>query len=194
MVWVQWTLVTHGGYLATQPDLIKKLAELNKVIEERAKGLQSLLSLKGKLDMLEAQIELRRSMQNQRRRLEEGEDDAGVIYVEGQESEEDEEAAKPQRLARNGGLQDISDGESDVSEDMPMTNGIIADSDEEDGSEDDDDLLDDEAEETDADTGDEEEVDHDDQDSEGEEESDDGVQAAPPTKIPRTGGLFSKKR
>jgi U3 small nucleolar RNA-associated protein 5 len=47
MVWVQWTLVSHGGYLATQPDLIKKLAELNKVIDERAKGLQSLLSLKG---------------------------------------------------------------------------------------------------------------------------------------------------
>jgi U3 small nucleolar RNA-associated protein 5 len=190
MVWVQWTLVTHGGYLATQPDLIKKLAELNKVIDERAKGLQSLLSLKGKLDMLEAQIELRRSMQNQRRRLDEGEDDEGVIYVEDQESEEEEEVAKPKRLARNGDLEDISDGESEVS-DMPMTNGIIADSDEEGDSSDDDDLIDDEAEETDADTTDEEEVDHDDQDSEGEEESDDGI---PPTKLPRVGGLFSKKR
>jgi U3 small nucleolar RNA-associated protein 5 len=176
--------------LATQPDLIKKLAELNKVIDERAKGLQSLLSLKGKLDMLEAQIELRRSMQNQRRRLDEGEDDEGVIYVEGQESEEEEEVAKSKRLARNGDLKDISDEESEVS-DMPMTNGIIADSDEEDDSSDDDDLIDDEAEETDADTSDEEEVDHDDQDSEGQEESDDGI---PPTKLPRTGGLFSKKR
>jgi U3 small nucleolar RNA-associated protein 5 len=194
MVWVQWTLVTHGGYLATQPDLIKKLAELNKVIDERAKGLQSLLSLKGKLDMLEAQIELRRSMQNQRRRLDEAEDDEGVIYVEGRESEE-ERVAKPKRLARNGDLEDISDEESEESGDMPMTNGITADEDEEDdSSDDDDDLLDDEAEETDADTGDEEEVDHDDLDSEAEEESDDGVEAAPPTKVPRTGGLFAKKR
>jgi U3 small nucleolar RNA-associated protein 5 len=192
MVWVQWTLVTHGGYLATQPDLIKKLAELNKVIDERAKGLQSLLSLKGKLDMLEAQIELRKSMQNQRRRLDEGEDDERVIYVEGQESEEEQEI-QPKRLARNGDLEDISDGESEVSEDMLMTNGIIADSDEEDESSEED-LLDDEAEETDADTGDEEEVDHDDQDSDGEAESDDGIQATPPTKISRTGGLFSKKR
>jgi U3 small nucleolar RNA-associated protein 5 len=194
MVWVQWTLVAHGGYLATQPDLIKKLAELNKVIDERAKGLQSLLSLKGKLDMLEAQIELRRSMQAQRRRLDEGENDEGVIYVEGQESEEEEEAVKPKRIARNGALEDISDGESELSEDMPMKNGIIADSDEEDDSSEEDNLIDDEAEETDADTSDEEEVDHDDQDSAGEEESDEGVQAAPPTKIPRTGGLFSKKR
>ena len=60
---------------------------------------------------------------------------------------------------------------------MPLTNGMIADSedDEEDSSEEDG-FLDDEAEETDADTGDEDEVDHDDQDSEGEdEESDDGA-------------------
>ena len=190
MVWVQWTLVSHGGYLATQPDLIKKLAELNKVIDERAKGLQSLLSLKGKLDMLEAQIELRRSMQIQRRRLDEGEEDDGVIYVEGQDSEEEEEA-KPKRLAANGNLEDISDDESEVSEDMPLANGIVADSDEEDDSSDEDDLIDDEAEETDADSGDEDEVDHDDQDSEGEEESDEG---GPPAKLPRTGGLFSKKR
>ncbi|KUJ18202.1 NUC189-domain-containing protein [Mollisia scopiformis] len=198
MVWVQWTLVTHGGYLATQRDLMKKLAELNKVIDERAKGLQSLLSLKGKLDMLEAQIELRRSMQNQRRRADEDEDDEDVIYVEGQESEQEagSGAVKPQRLAANGDLEDISDDDSEVSEDMPMTNGVIADSeDEEEESSDEDDLIDDAAEETDADTGDEDEVDHDDQDSEGEDDdSDDGVQAGRPAKMPKTGGMFSKKR
>jgi U3 small nucleolar RNA-associated protein 5 len=193
MVWVQWTLVTHGGYLATQRDLIKKLAGLNRVIDERAKGLQSLLSLKGKLDMLEAQIELRRSMQNQRRRLDEDEDEDDVIYVEGQESEEEDEVAKPKKLASNGDLVDISDAESEISEDMPMTNGVIADSEGEEESSEDDDLLDDEAEETDADTGDEDEVDHDDQDSQGEDdESEDGV--APPSKMQRMSGVFSKKR
>jgi U3 small nucleolar RNA-associated protein 5 len=193
MVWVQWTLVTHGGYLATQRDLIKKLAELNRVIDTRSKGLQSLLSLKGKLDMLEAQIELRRSMQNQRRRLDEDDDDDGVIYVEGQESDED--IARPQKLALNGDLEDISDLESEVSEDMPMTNGMIADSEDEGDSSEDGDLIDDEAEETEADSGDEDEVDHDDQDSQGEEEeSDDGVQAAPPSKIQRIGAAFSRKR
>jgi len=193
MVWVQWTLVTHGGYLATQRDLIKKLAELNKVIDTRSKGLQSLLSLKGKLDMLEAQIELRRSMQTQRRRLDEEDDDDGIIYVEGQES--DEEIARPQKLAPNGDLEDISDLESEFSEDMPMTNGKIADSEDEEGDSEDGNLVDDEAEETDADSGDEDEVDHDDQDSQGEdEESDDAAQAPPPSKMQRIGGLFSRKR
>jgi U3 small nucleolar RNA-associated protein 5 len=198
MVWVQWTSVTHGGYLATQRDLIKKLADLNRVIDERSKGLQNLLSLKGKLDMLEAQIELRRVMQNQRRQIDQDEEDDEVIYVEGQESEDEDEVAKPQRLASNGDLVDITEVESEVSEDMPMTNGVIADSDneeEEDEDSDEDNLLDDEAEETDADTGDEDEVDHDDQDSQEEDdESDDGVQAAPPTKILKTSGLFSRRR
>jgi U3 small nucleolar RNA-associated protein 5 len=183
MVWVQWTLVTHGGYLATQKDLIKKLAELNRVIDERAKGLQSLLSLKGKLDMLEAQIELRKSMQNQRRRIDEDEEDEGVIYVEGQESD-DETMLKPQRLAANGDLEDMSDG-SEISEDMPTTNGVIADS--EDSSENE--LIDDEAEETDDDSADEDEVDHDDEDS--EEESD---EEPPPSKMQRVSGMASKKR
>jgi U3 small nucleolar RNA-associated protein 5 len=195
MVWVQWTLVTHGGYLATQRNLIKKLAELNRVIDDRAKGLQNLLSLKGKLDMLEAQIELRRGMQLQRRRLDEEDDDEGVIYVEGQESDE-EGLSKPQRLTSNGDLENLSDDESEISGDMPITNGVVADSgDDEDESSDDDNLIDDEAEETDEDGVDEDEVDHDDQDSqEGEEESDDGAQVPPPTKIQRTRGMFSRKR
>lgn len=189
MVWVQWTLVTHGGYLATQRDLIKKLAELNKVIDERARGLQSLLSVKGKLDMLEAQIELRRSMQNHRRRLDEEDKDEDVIYVEGQESG-DEETMKPRH---NGNIDGDSDGESDISDEMPMTNGVIADSGDEE-SEEDDELIEDEAEETDEDSGDEDEVDHDDQDSQGEdEESDDGAQAAPPTKIQKTSGSSRRR-
>jgi U3 small nucleolar RNA-associated protein 5 len=189
MVWVQWTLVTHGGYLATQPDLIKKLAQLNRVIDERAKGLQSLLSLKGKLDMLEAQIELRRSMQ--RRRVEDEEDDDGVIYVEGQESEED--IVEPKKTTANG---DMDFSGSEESEDMPMANGMIADSaDEDEESSDEDGILDDEAEETDADSGDEDEVDFDDQDSEGEDvESDDDAAAAPPSKMPKIGGMASRKR
>ncbi|EHK98446.1 hypothetical protein GLAREA_09642 [Glarea lozoyensis ATCC 20868] len=182
MVWVQWTLVTHGGYLATQSDLVKKLSELNKVIDERARGLQPLLSLKGKLDMLEAQIELRKSMQNQRTRMDEDENDEAVIYVEGQESEDDDSDVKSQKVLRNGGLKEFADDDSEISEDMPTTNGVIADSDDNESS-DDDNLLDDEAEETDNDSGDEDEVDHEDYDSEAEE-SDDG-DAAPPSKLQR---------
>lgn len=59
MVWVQWSLVAHGGYLAGQP-IMKQLSALNQVIKQRAQGLQPLLQLKGKLDMLHAQLELRK--------------------------------------------------------------------------------------------------------------------------------------
>ncbi len=87
MVWIQWTLIAHGGYLASQPELMKKLASLYRVVKERANSLQSLLSLKGKLDMLEAQMNLRKSMQARSRSLNapDEEQEEGVIYVEGQE-------------------------------------------------------------------------------------------------------------
>jgi U3 small nucleolar RNA-associated protein 5 len=182
MVWVQWTLVTHGGYLATQSDLVKQLSELNKVIDERARGLQPLLSLKGKLDMLEAQIQLRKSMQHQRTRMEEDEDDEAVIYVEGQESDDEDQTTTSQKINRNGGLQEFSDHGSEISEDMPTTNGVIADSDDDESSNDND-FLDDDAEETDRDSGDENEVDHDDYDTEAEES--DEADAAPPSKLQR---------
>ncbi|CAK7262552.1 Small subunit (SSU) processome component [Sporothrix epigloea] len=59
--WVQWTLITHGGaLLANQTGVTRALQELHRVLEERARGLNSLLLLKGKLDMLEAQMQMRR--------------------------------------------------------------------------------------------------------------------------------------
>ena len=204
MVWVQWTLVTHGGYLATQPDLIKKLAELNRVIDERARGLQSLLSLKGKLDMLEAQMQLRQSMRQQRHDLDDEDDEEGVIYVEGEEEDSSDNGDQKQSITngtRSNARQEQENGnlsadESEVSEDMPTNaNGIIAESDED--SEESDNLIDDEAEETDADSDDEDEVDHSDMDEmEEDDDSDDAApaRAAPPTKMQKVGGLFSKNR
>jgi U3 small nucleolar RNA-associated protein 5 len=88
MVWVQWAIVSHGGYLAGQPDVVMQLGSLINVIRERANGLQPLLQLKGKLDMLSAQLELRRSMQGAR---DQNEDDEAVIYVEGEDESEEEE-------------------------------------------------------------------------------------------------------
>jgi len=183
MVWVQWTSVTHGGYLATQRDLIKKLAELDRVVDGRSTALRPVLALKGKLDMMGAQLEYRRSVQDQRRRSDEDEDDEGVIYVEGEESEEEGGA----KLLTNG-VGDISDVDSEMSDDMPMTNGVNSDSEEE--SSDEDGLLDDEAEETDADSGDEDELDD---DSRGEEEEDSDA-GSPPAKLTKTKSVFSKKR
>ena len=102
LVWVQWTLVSHGGYLSARPDAVKKLSSLHAVVQERAKSLQPLLSLKGKLDMLEAQINLRKNLPKQRNSSSaEGTSRVPIIYVENQDessSDSDEEtlpAIKP---------------------------------------------------------------------------------------------------
>lgn len=151
MVWVQWSLAAHGGYLASQPQLVRQLATLNKVLKERASGLQPLLSLKGRLDMLQAQLELRR--RNQKKAAGDDEDEA-VIYVEGEddyESSVDEEDDAPDSTRKR--IRDVDDEDEESSDDeMPTTMEVDEDSDE--GSDDSEGLIDDEAEETDDDAGD----------------------------------------
>ncbi|KAF3008847.1 Small subunit (SSU) processome component [Curvularia kusanoi] len=150
MVWVQWSLAAHGGYLASQPQLVRQLATLNKVLKERASGLQPLLSLKGRLDMLQAQLELRR--RNQKKAAGDDEDEA-VIYVEGEddyESSADEEEDAPDSTRKR--IRDVDDDEESSDDEMPTTMEVDEDSDE--GSDDSEDLIDDEAEETDDDAGD----------------------------------------
>lgn len=92
MVWIQWTLVAHGGFIARQPAVMKQLASLYRVVQERANGLQPLLALKGKLDMLEAQMNLRKRLQAQFRARHAADEDGDdqVIYVEGQENSDPE--------------------------------------------------------------------------------------------------------
>ncbi|KAI9757475.1 MAG: Small subunit (SSU) processome component [Lichina confinis] len=177
MLWIQWTLVSHGGYLAGQPELMRQLSSLHDVLSERARGLQPLLSLKGKLDMLDAQMQLRKRMADPRDQARSADDanDEAVIYVEGQDdSTDDETDAKP--IQADVDMVDAfagdenPDDDDDDSDEMPTTavNGVEAESDagdseDDDGSDsDDDDLLDDEAEEMEADTGDEVDDDEDD--------------------------------
>ncbi|KAI0843668.1 NUC189-domain-containing protein [Hypoxylon sp. FL0890] len=130
MTWVQWTLVAHGGALATQPGLAKKLSELHRVLEERSRGLNSLLALKGKLDLLEAQMELRRATQFNRD-LDEDDDEEAVVYVEGEDSDAE----------MVNGAMDLDDDDDE----LPVTNGVVegdSDDDEEasEGEEDEDEL------------------------------------------------------
>ncbi|KAK6071716.1 U3 small nucleolar RNA-associated protein [Seiridium cupressi] len=166
MTWVQWTLVAHGGALATQPGLVKQLSELNRVLEERSRGLSSLLALKGKLDMLEAQMQLRRSMQHGATSddEEDADGDEGVIYVEGEESDADV---------------DIDD--MDMDDDVPGANGLLDDE----ASEDDDEYSEEDDEDEDVigaeEPLDENEVNHSDIDSLAEDE-DSELEAAPPAK------------
>jgi len=203
MVWVQWSLVAHGGYLASQPQVTKQLKALHQVVRERANSLHSLMSLKGKLDMLSAQIELRRSMQAQRSAQYESEDDEErVVYVEGEEDESSEEMSdeeeavvrqqskrKPARKAKQIDVGAAESQDEDGEDDVAMINGIDDDAEESDDGEDEDGdgmgFIDDEADVTsddendsteDGESADELEDEEDDDASESEEE------AAPPAK------------
>lgn len=171
MVWIQWTIVAHGGYLATQPHVMNELKELYRVVKQRASALQPLLALKGKLDMLEAQLQLRRSRMAGDSQAESDEDGA-LIYVEPEsgeeEDEEDEELseaegidqAQPPKTAHASKAslhRDLTFESEEEDDDTPMVNGDDGDryvndySGEEDDDDEDQDVIDDEAESTDSD-------------------------------------------
>ncbi|KAK4970429.1 hypothetical protein LTR28_000348 [Elasticomyces elasticus] len=199
MVWVQWSLVAHGGYLAAQPDVVRKLRALGRVVRERAAGLQSLLALKGKLDMLSAQIELRKSMRLAARAADADDEDADavVLYVEGQEGVEEEESGgedgpgdeagmaiarrrhKEPNVMIDGLDSDASDSGGDDDDDaMPTTNGHpTSDSSAEDDEAEEEDgaIFDDEVESTSADDDDDDSDDSSDAQSEEEEIDDDAT-------------------
>ena len=216
MVWIQWTAVAHGGYIAGQPDVMKKLADLRRVVDDRANSLQPLLKLKGKLDMLEAQMNLRKSMQARSmvaNTIDE-DDEEGVIYVEGQEESDSGNEAAPKSSiplkpkGRHAEPQDNDNSDQSESEDEdededdmpPVTNGIIDESEDESSGSEDVGFLDDEASSTDEDSGDEaseDGVNHDDIDSDGSEISSD-PEEVPSAKRPRkeklSNGLGVKRR
>ncbi|KAK3343484.1 Dip2/Utp12 family-domain-containing protein [Lasiosphaeria hispida] len=187
MKWMQMTLITHGGSLVTQPDLVKRLGELSRVLEERSRGLPSLLSLKGKLDMLDAQMKFRKSIKDSKRdhqdksdeESEEDEDEPGVVYVEGQESH----AIKALTNGTGGASRNNED------DDFLVANGINEDSDDESFDEDGDDVVEELA---DVESLDEDEVDHDDVEESGED--DDDEEAPPPAKLQKTSSKFAKRK
>lgn len=188
MVWVQWTLVAHGGALASQPGVVSSLNGLQKVMAERAKGLNSLLALQGKLDLLQAQMSLRRKMKQNANPANadeaEDEDDENVIWVEGEteNNSPDANASRRKRARRDSG--------SD--EEAPITNGFGGDSedDDEDSAAEGVDADDSDAEEA----LDENEIEFDDgDDSMGEDEESDG-EAAPPSKFQKVANFLSGKR
>lgn len=173
MTWVQWTIIAHGGALASQPKVVQGLAGLQKVLAERAKGLNSLLTLKGKLDLLQGQMELRRKMQV-RGGGADGEDlddeleDEHVIWVEGEDAvvADDDDSAVPLTNGHGGAASDDEDDDEDAAED-------------DDESVEGDDL-------------DENEVAYDDaEDSMGEDDESD-AEPAPPSKLQKIANVFRR--
>ncbi|KAL8902024.1 MAG: hypothetical protein Q9192_000237 [Flavoplaca navasiana] len=192
LIWIQWTIVAHGGYLASQPGAMKTMAALHRVITERARSLPLLLSLKGKLDMLEAQMNLRASIKarSQNSKLADQRDEENVIYVEGQEESDSEDSVEEDvSMAPPGfgvGLDEmVSESGDEEDEEMPaVTNGVVAESeDEESDSGSEGSLVDDEAESIERDSDDDmpmDEIDHEDVDSIESDASSEGEAAPPP--------------
>ena len=157
LVWVQWTCVAHGGALAGKPELLKRMTTLFKVMDQRSSSLSSLLLLKGKLDMLDAQLGLRQSIRSNAEGTE-SEDEDNVIYVEGQEDDEDEDSdaeAKNPVTPRTKSIRDQAFEEDDTIMNGVQSGMDESDNDEDDGSEEEDDdenenenILDVEAEES----------------------------------------------
>lgn len=208
MVWVQWSLVAHGGYLASQPQVLKKLKALSQVVKERASGLQSLMTLKGKLDMLGAQLELRQAIQDTRAGVfddDDDEEDPNVIYIEGEDDEDSDDMDNQPAItsrkqnktaAKSRSLGNASD--DDDMDDLHLTNGVADSADESEDIEDDnvEGLIDDEAEVT----SDEEGEDSDDDVDEDEDISDDdddesaSEDEAPPARAPKPQRLSDRRR
>jgi U3 small nucleolar RNA-associated protein 5 len=191
MRWMQWTLVAHGGALVTQPDLVARLGELSRVLEERSRGLSSLLALKGKLDMLDSQMKFRKSIkaggasrvrggdeEESGEEEEEDVDEPGVVYVEGQET-----LGKP---LTNGTVRRDA---ADQDDDFPAGAAAVSDSEEESDEEFGEDLDEELAA---AESLDEDEVDHDDVEEDEEEESE-GEESRPPAKVRRVSERVSKR-
>ncbi|KAI9882129.1 MAG: hypothetical protein M1823_006127 [Watsoniomyces obsoletus] len=185
MVWIQWTLIAHGGYLAGQPEVMRQLAALHDVLQDRARALQPLLALKGKLDMLQAQMQLRKSMQRVPIPDGEGEDvddedEEAIIYVEGQDESADSDDALPDpdvEMVDVGDDDSLDEDDEDDDEDDhdKKPNGLAVGRHEtSDGSSSEDEgFIDDEADETDADTGE----DRDEEDDDDEDEMGSGLDA-----------------
>lgn len=118
-VWVRWTIVVHGGYLASLPGLVRTLSSLHNVLSNRAAALPRLLALQGRLDMVNSQIELRREGGLLRQNA--GADPSDVEYIEGEsdisDEEEEEEEIGIEDASQLGGLETSDEEESDAGSD-----------------------------------------------------------------------------
>lgn len=219
LVWVQWTCVAHGGALAGKPELLKRMSTLFKVMDQRSSSLSSLLLLKGKLDMLHAQLGLRQSLRSGAEGMD-SEDEDNVIYVEGQEELEDEDSdadtAKNAATPRTKSIRDQTYDEDESMIDGDQSGRDESDDEEDDGSdeeeENEEDVFDVEAEESvgssDAEESldDEDDVEDDDAESAGsmadfiadteDDESDEDALSAqpPPSKKAKFGGSGGKEK
>jgi U3 small nucleolar RNA-associated protein 5 len=178
LVWVQWTCIAHGGAIAGKADILNRMSALFQVMDQRSSSLPSLLLLKGKLDMLDAQLKLRQSSAHRDIENMDSEDDQDIIYVEGQDDVDDPEAEgapQPSTTAPHTKSTRDTHGLLTEAEDDAIPNGIasISESENDENSDDEavsdvDNLLDIEAEESTESSGAEESLEEHEADSDDE--------------------------
>lgn len=123
--WIRWTVVVHGGYLSSLPHLVKSLTMLNGVLSTRSQQLPRLLTLQGRLDMLQAQIDLRKQSSRTVRRqvLAEPHD---VDYNEA-DSDEDAMAEDMASDESDGDFDDDDDDNDDYAASQESETGGVKD-------------------------------------------------------------------
>lgn len=175
LAWVQWTCIAHGGAIAGNNEILKRMTSLYKVMDQRSRSLPSLLLLKGKLDMLDAQINLRQSMADSRKHgMDDGELLESVTHYAGVNNDDDSEAER-QRKRKRTAKSTLEDEDVDVDDEMDDGLGLGSDDDEDEGSEEDadedGDMIDIEAEES-LDDDDDDDDDEEDEEEDGDSASD----------------------
>ncbi|KAF8454507.1 WD40-repeat-containing domain protein [Terfezia claveryi] len=176
-VWVRWTIVAHGGYLLSLPNLMMTLAGLHSTLATRAGALPKLLQLQGRLDMLNAQLELRNSL---RRGVgetgvdlaeEEEQIEEGVLYIEGKSKDDNDDSED-----ENGGSDEEPEEvgmEGLQIEDASFIQGKLDTSDDEDGEEEEEEEEEEKGSEGDGDDDEDEDAKFNDVVSEDEDEEED---------------------
>ena len=105
--WVQQLCIAHGAAISSQPAAKKQVQLLYRVLDQRAKSLGHLMVLKGKLDMLDAQLKFRKQLAAQRAMMQTRDGEPGMIYIEGEadnwesEDDHDEAVGSPVRQAES---------------------------------------------------------------------------------------------
>ena len=113
-IWIKWVIITHGGYLVSLPNLAKSLASLHSTLANKISMLPRLLALQGRVEMLRAQMKLRREI------MANGTNN-GLTDNLGDESDVDSEVEYIEDAALIvNGEEDFDDGEEEDDGDITM--------------------------------------------------------------------------
>ncbi|KAI9023879.1 WD40-repeat-containing domain protein [Phycomyces nitens] len=87
LIWINAVLILHTAYLMTVPDLVNKLANFYQALDARLDVFPKLLSLRGRLDMVQSQIDTRSRHAVDNKQAEEAHQ-ALNVYVEEESDDE----------------------------------------------------------------------------------------------------------